>query len=809
MLRRRIAFPLLLGLLARPLLSQEAPAQGRCATPDTLVVRGNKRLTEMNVLAESGLIAGILLNFKAIQRSIRALYETGNFEQVSITCDLDDVKNRAELVVEVRERPMLVESDVKGVERLSTGSVKDRVDLIYQRPLDPAAVARVVTRMDSLYERNGYYLARIFVDTVSAGEGAVRLTFRVEEGRRLAVSGVRIIGNRSLSASEIASSMKTRPEGFWWFRKGEFDDDKYAGDLSERLPKLYGQRGFIDFRVSRDTMIIDRDRGKALVQIEVDEGPRYKIGEFTINGNKHFSTEDATRFYPFADESRTLMSRVTDFLRRRTPTPAGIFDATRWGDAQGRIQNAYATDGYIYANVRPVVERRVLEDSTRYVDLRWEVEERTPAIVNRIEIFGNDYTQEPCIRDQLVLLPGDVFNQERLIRSWQQLGNLGFFETPIAPPDTRTANDQGDVDVIFRVKEKRTGNVNFGASMGQGTGVGGFIGLDQPNLFGSCKRGSLQWQFGRYINDFQLSYSDPRIRQSFISGTLSLYRSQARYFIADLGRSLRTGANLQIGLPVPGDRWSRLFLSYGAENVQFGTGGLLGDVRGEFGNGSFRSTLGAQLTRDTRIDLPFPSAGVQYSASANFNGGILGGSSTFSRYTADASAFATLGQVGGTRPGSQPIKFVVGLTTKTGAVFGSTGPFFFSQEFALGGVQFGERLRGYDEFSISPTGYITGTTTFNAQRNSFGKAFMTTTAEMGVRLNQALYLSAFYDAGNVWRHPRDFDPTRLFRGAGISASTVTPLGPLGLDYAYGFDRLDAQGRQRPKWQLHFRLGQLF
>src|SRR3989442_2141294 len=38
--------------------------------------------------------------------------------------------------------------------------------------------------------------------------------------------------------------------------------------------------------------------------------------------------------------------------------------------------------------------------------------------------------------------------------------------------------------VIFRVSEKRTGNVNFGASVGQGTGLGGFLGLDEPNLFG-------------------------------------------------------------------------------------------------------------------------------------------------------------------------------------------------------------------------------------------------------------------------------------------------------------------------------------
>jgi hypothetical protein len=44
------------------------------------------------------------------------------------------------------------------------------------------------------------------------------------------------------------------------------------------------------------------------------------------------------------------------------------------------------------------------------------------------------------------------------------------------------------------------------------------------------------------------------------------------------------------------------------------------------------------------------------------------------------------------------MKFVLGLTGRAGVVTGNTGPFFFSQEFALGGVQYGEQLRGYEEF---------------------------------------------------------------------------------------------------------------
>ena len=78
----------------------------------------------------------------------------------------------------------------------------------------------------------------------------------------------------------------------------------------------------------------------------------------------------------------------------------------------------------------------------------------------------------------------------------------------------------------------------------------------------------------------------------------------------------------------------------------------------------------------------------------------------------------------------------------------------------------------------------------------------------GLRVSQQLYLDAFYDAGNLWERPRDFDPTRLFRGAGFGASLVTPLGPLGVDIGYGFDRTDAFGHKAPKGIVHFKFGQI-
>jgi outer membrane protein insertion porin family len=799
---------------AAAIAQDPAPAgqPGRCTTPDTLLVVGNVRASEATVRAQVGVAPGQPLTSASLQQALRALYATGQFEDVRVGCVVRPDGSTA-LQIRVRERPLLGRVTVEGADVVPTRTVRDRIDLAEGAPIDPSAVARSAAAIDSIYEARGLYLSQVQVDSTPAGD-RTNLTFRIREGGRIAISGVDIVGNRRLSGDEIVAAMKAKPEGFWWFRPGRFDETELAADVGQRIPALYAGRGYIDALITQDTIVIDRRRGKALVRLSIEEGPQYRVGRFDVVGNQRFSTEDVRGYYPFDGEGPTLSARVTDIVRRRRHEE-GVFDQARWEAATEALRTAYNNEGYIFVDLNPVVERTVGPDSIPTVNLRWEIAERNPAIVNRVEIVGNDYTEEACIRRQLVMLPGDVFNRDRLLRSYESLANLGFFETPLPNPDVRPANEEGDVDVVFTVKERRTGNVNFGASMGEGTGVGGFIGLDQPNLFGQCKRGSVQWQFGRYINDANISYTDPAIRGSLVSGTVAAYNTRSQYYIGDLGRSTRRGGSLRFGFPVRNSNWTRAFVSYGGESVKFGGSGLLGSIEDTLASAtSFRSTLGLDLVRDTRIGLPFPVAGSSQNVSAQFNGGPLGGNTSFQRYTTEVKGYAPIASIGGTGPGQQPMQFVFGLTGRAGALFGDPGQFFFSQQFALGGVQFGEMLRGYPEFSITPGGFIDSTDTYRASRGSFGNAFFTTTAELGFRFSSMVYLNTFFDAGNVWRRASDFNATRLYRGVGVGASVVTPLGPLGLDYAYGLDRtvrdpLTGIVRPRPKWQFHFRLGQLF
>lgn len=773
---------------------------------DSIEIVGNRRVVTPTILNTLAIPIHAPITYRDIQRGLRSVFQLAQFDDVTIARRTGALGEEI-LVVTVRERPLLVRVAVRGVERVSERAVRERGALVTNRPLDPGHVARAVVAIDSLYEAEGYYLARVRPVITPVDSGSVRLVFEIEEGRRVAIAGVRVDGNRAFPDEELVGKLKTKPEGFWWFQGGEYSETEVREDLERRLPEHYASQGYADFRVVRDTLEVDPVSGKATLVVEVDEGRRYVVGRVEVEGNRFFPTQQILSLNPFTPRSGSGLQCLWRGCRAADQL---VFDGKAWEDATTQLRTQYANEGYIYADVRPEIQREEPADSTAEprINLRWTINEGRPAIINRIDIVGNDVTHERVIREAIVVLPGDVFAQDRIIRSYQMISNLGFFQQPLPFPDTRPANEQGDIDLIFRVEERNTGSVNFGASVGQGTGVGGFLGLEEPNLFGQGKRGRLQWQFGRNINDFSISYSDPSLMGSRVSATIEANNSRIRYTVADLGRITTRGLQLQFGFPLPRSRYSRLFLT-GAVDVERYQGNSLrvaNSLRYQC-QSCLRTMLGVSFLRDTRIELPFATGGSMHQISMNFNGPFGSGTARFQRLDLEGRWYAPVGRIGG-GPTVGGIKLVLGLSAKSGFVFGNPGP-FFRQMYSMGGTQFGIPLRGYDEFSITPAGYNPLASLSGVSRLAFGRSFFSMTGEFGVRISQQIYTSAFYDAGNVWSSAAAFNPTRLFRGAGFGVSMITPLGPLGLDYAYGFDRTNQLGGSDPGWKLHFRIGNFF
>ena len=766
--------------------AQNAPAL------DSIAVTGNSRNHTDQIILVSGLTLRATPNYRDVQRAIDNLYSSGQFDDVQVL--QSTVGGRFVLTIAVKERPMLKGWKVNGVVKLSRHEIDDLIRLRKDFPIDRAAVAHARYAIDSTYRKAGYYAAAVTISESLAKDG-VTLSYNVNEGSRVTVSRVEIQGNGRFKASELINVMDTKPEGFFWFRSGEYDERKVDRDVREHLPDWYGQHGMIDMQVVKDTLVADASTGKAILRVSLEEGEIYQVGTISMLGNRRFSTEELATLIPFTTPDQVGSGK----------TIGGVFDRTAWENATAKATELYQNSGYLYPQVNAEQSRRVLANGTPVLDLRWRISEGSPAIINKISFVGNEVTHEAILRSAVVLLPGELFNRDRLVRSYQNIANLNFFQQPMPNPDVSPSADGSSVDITFRVEEKHTGNINFGASVGQGTGLGGFLGLEEPNLFGRGKHGRLQWQFGQNITDFQLSYTDPTLFDSRVSGTATLYDSRLRYIVGDLGQQQSAGGSLQVGMPFFGSRYSRVFANYGLQHITYSNGST--DLQSAFRcSPCTRSTLGVSFLRDTRIGLPFPVAGNMITVTAEQNGGPIGGDANYRKLNFDTKWFAPLGTLGGKKAGiGGGVQFTLGITAKSGFIFGNTGN-FYTELYSMGGVQYGIPLRGYDEFSITPSGFNANASSGNASQASFGKSYAAFTVEAGARLSQAIYVDIFGDAGNVYRTAAQYNPTRLFRSVGIGAALVSPLGPIGIDLGYGLDRTDLLGLPAPGWKVHFRLG---
>ena len=772
-----------------------------------VAVQGNVRHQTDAILAETGIRAGDTIVIRDIQNAMRRLWATGNFKNIEPQLAEADEPSRVALTWVVEEQPYLGAIDIVGLESLRESAVLDSARL-RPGPLRPGRVEEAKSFVRQMLAGKGYQLKSIShrLEPIPGNKtGDQRLVIAVEEGRRVALADVEFEGNTVFSDDDLRDEMGTKKEGFLWFRTGQYDEERLREDLRERLPLFYGQDGYLDFAVVSDSLVVDQETGKAKLIITVTEGPQYTLAGFDITGNRRFSTEELSRYFNI--ETGGLLRGFGLGRAIETQTEGTPFDASSFEAATGRVQQLYRNQGYLYARVEPRVEKVEGENKVR---VSWNIVEGNPAYIARVSIVGNTFTHEDVIRNQLLVVPGDVYNEELLVQSYQRIGALGFFETPMPTPRMEEAckdeaRTECDVNITFEVKEKQTGSVNFGTAVGGQSGLAGFLGYDQPNLFGQAKSGHLRWEFGRYSNNFEASYSDPAILGSRYSGSLSLFSARDRFFSFSEGRRRRTGASARVGIPLPRDPRSRLTVGYSLSRTTYE------EFDDEEESSLFSLPPGMQSTvtigiQRFNLDHPmFPTSGTRQEIQADLSGGPLGGDGNFQKYTVSGSWYVPVGSLGGATPGSRPIRMTLGLSAEGGALFGNANRFPF-ERFWMGGVQFGRPLRGYDETTITPQGYVPRCSSGSgcpALEDRLGDAYLRLSAEYAIRFNDNLSISAFYDAGSLWREPTEINPSRLLRGAGIGAMLVTPFGPLGLDWAYGFDK------DEPGFQLHFKFGQGF
>jgi outer membrane protein assembly factor BamA len=257
-----------------------------------------------------------------------------------------------------------------------------------------------------------------------------------------------------------------------------------------------------------------------------------------------------------------------------------------------------------------------------------------------------------------------------------------------------------------------------------------------------------------------------------VSGSISLFNARDRFYQFSTGRRKRLGGSLNFGFPVPGTTRTRVFTGYSIARTKYE---LFEDTDDQSLFGlppGTQSTFLFGVVRNTVNHPLFPTLGTRQSWNLEVNGGILGGDGDFTKHMVEGAWWVPVGQLGSGAQGTGP-QLALGLTIRSGAIFGDASRFPFDR-FFMGGVQFGQQLRGYDETSITPFGFFEERAAGIQEGQRVGDAFLNLTAEYALRVNDNASISAFFDAGNVWIDPSvraDRDRLRLRlrqAGAGLA-----------------------------------------
>ncbi len=762
-------------------------------------VVGNKSSETAAIIANAGLNIGDVLNVPGEQTrtAITRLWGLKIFSDIQIDVE-NFVGDGVYLLIKVEEHPRLDKVEFRGTDELSEDDLLKKINVLKGQIISPQEINKMIKVMKKAYEEDGYLQAQITSEIVpsadTAAHGKVVLRFHVDEGSDVRIGKIVFYGNKFFSSDDLKDEMGDTHEKKWWkfWRTGKLEKKKYVDD-KKKLIQFYKKNGFRDAELMSDSIDYTISKDRMALKLFIYEGPQYKIRNITWEGNTVFKTEALNaRLGMTAGE----MYNMEKFERN-----------LRSNEEQSDVSSLYLDNGYLTMQVEPE-ETKVGGDS---LDIVIKIREHNQFRIGKVDIRGNNKTQERVIRRELYSRPGDYFSRSNIIRSIRQLSVLNYFNPEKIKPDTRFVDDK-NVDVVFDVEEKSSDTFNASVGYSGAFGFTGAIGLTFNNFYlaepfsgGGGQVLNFDWQFGGgslyTMRTVSLSFREPWMFNTRTSFGFSLYDTETKYTY----QIHQTGGTVSLGrrFTFPDDYFSGSW-TLRIQKLDVTNGGFY------YGNtGKSNQFSITQVISRNSINSPlFPSQGSNIALTTELSGSpFLPGDVSYSKHI-----FSTDWYV--------PLFNSARVALYLGSQFGSLVKFNNTDSkippieyFNMGGTGIGyvntTQLRGYEDRSIGVG---------NLSYGEYGGTVMEkVTAELrfNVSLNPIpIYFLAFAEGGNVWDRIGSAELFDLKRSAGLGARLlINPIGLLGFDYGYGFDSVVSSAAGVPiepsGWKFHFQFGRGF
>ena len=716
-------------------------------------VNGNKRISNETIKIYGKIELNKDYNENDLNKVLQNLYSTKFFQ------DIDLKISNNNLVINVKEFPIVNQLIVLGEKSNKfVEQVKKIISTKEKRSYIKSEFIKDIERIKSLYSTAGYNFAEVNTKIKEVDGENLDIVIEINRNDVTVISSINFVGDKKVKDRRLRAIIASEEHKFWKVISNNSKFNENLTQLDTRLLRSYYQSiGYKDVEITSSFVNLNQS-GNIDLTYSIEAGKRYRIGKLSTNLDNVF---DKKIFFPMNDSFKNISGEYYSPFK---------------------IKNLLEEiDEIIEKNSLQFVEHNVEEEkSGSYINLKFNIYEGEKFSVDRINILGNNITDEAVIRGEMKLDEGDPFTDLALQKSIAEIKQRNIFKT--VEYKIKEGNEKNTKIIDIIVEEKPTGEIAAGAGIGTSGGTLAFN-IKENNWLGEGKNVGLDLEISSESILGSLNFKDPNY--DFLGNSINYGISSQRNDKASLGyensvQSIYANTSFEQYKNI----FANLGLSASYDDLQTDNtasanlkkqAGTFGEIAGQYGfsfdtrDRVFNPSKGSIVRLNQSLPLIADKPYIQNTFSGSFYKSI-----------SEDFVWATkfyLNTINGLDNEDVRLSKRVGLSTK--------------------------RLRGFEKNKIGPKDgkdYISGNYAAAVNFETNLPNLLPDKTNMDVSL--------FLDIGNVWGVDFDSsldDSNEIRSSTGLAASWLSPIGPLTFTLAQNISKANTDETQ----SFNFNLGTTF
>ena len=693
----------------------------------SISVTGNDRITNETVIIFAKINIGDDLIVNDLNKIIENLYETNFFKNVKVNFE----KNI--LNISVIENDLVQYIEINGVKNkklkqalIDQLTINEKQSYVEEKSLEQ------VLKLSNFLKFSGYYFSDVDLIIKQNDNNTINLIYNITLNKKAVVKDINFAGNKIFKSRLLSSIIITEEDKFWKFLSKKKYLNERQIQLDQRLLKnFYLNEGYYNVKISQTSANVIEENNFNLT--------------YNINAGKKFYFKDLNLIIP-SDYNPNNFKFIQLLLDDMKDKP---YSLNSINSLLNEIDNIAITKQYEFINAS---FRENIADQNK-IDIEFVINESQKLYVDRINILGNNITNETVIRNLLVVDEGDPLNEILNNKSKNNIKGSGLFSNvDLKILDT---NNEFKKDIEINVVEQPTGEISAGAGYGT-SGQTLTFGIKENNFAGngtklntniSITSNSLQGAFNIIIPNY--NYTDKSLK-------MNLSRSSNDFLDTAGYENTVTNFTLGTGFEYKQDLFFSPLIVFEAEDLTTNSAAssslkkqdgnyngidfdysILYDKRDQ----SFRPTDGYY----SKFNQILPLLSNDYSLSNIYQ------YKSYHKLTENTVSNISL--------------YLSAINSLDGSDVRVSDRLYLSSK----------RLRGFETGKVGPKDNLDFIGGNYASSASISTTLPTTLPEL-----ESIDFNIFFDAGNVWGvdYDSNLDNSKIRSSTGISIDWLTPVGPL-------------------------------